>query len=175
MKRFTREAFIDFKEFGFSITINNKFNNKEEAPLNLNFDEINTYRIEFPAAGKFSAVTFNLKNGKSVEYSFLTEKQNAEQVNTDELIDMFQGMIKNYNNNKPLKEQIIFAPSFMASSNGLICITLMIVLLISAVFMHILYQAKKLPVTLFLGFAVIVQLFLKRKADLDYYNKMDKE
>ena len=171
MKRFTREAFIDLQEFAFSITIKNQFNNKEEASLKFNCDEINTYNIQFPA-GRFSTLILNLKNGKSVEYSFPTEKQNAEQINTEELINMFQGMIKNYNNNKPVKEQIVFAPSFMASSKGLICITLMVILLIVAVFIHILYQTKTLPVTLFLGFALIVQLFLKRRADLDYYNNI---
>ena len=158
MKRFTREAFIDLQEFAFSITIKNQFNNKEEASLKFNCDEINTYNIQIPA-GRFSTLILNLKNGKSVEYSFPTEKQNAEQINTEELINMFQGMVKNYNNNKPVKEQIVFAPSFMASSKGLICITLMVILLIVAVFIHILYQAKTLPVTLFLGFALIVQLF----------------
>ena len=167
MKRFIREVFIDLQEFVFSITIKNQ----EEVSLRFNFDEINTYSIQFPA-GKFSTIILNFKNGKSVEYSFPTKKQNEEQINTEELINMFQGMIKNYNNDKPVKEQIVFVPSFMASSNGLICITLMVVLLIAAVFIHILYQAKTLPVTLFLGFALIVQLFLKRKADLDYYNKM---
>lgn len=171
MKKFTREVFIDLQEFCFSIVIKDPFRNKEEISFKFNFDDIKAYIIQFPA-GKFSNIILHLKNGKSVDYSFPVEKQNAEQVNTDELINIFQRAIKGYNNNKPVKERIVLLPSFIASSNGLMCIIFLVALLITAVFLHILYQTTTLPVTLFMGLALIVQLFIKRKADLDYYKKL---
>jgi hypothetical protein len=56
VKQFTREVFIDFQEFILSVTVKNQ----EEVSLKLNFDEINTYSIQFPA-GNFSTIILNLK------------------------------------------------------------------------------------------------------------------
>ena len=170
IKMFTRKIIINLNEVSFSI-ITIKNNGQEERNETYLLEEISTYNIQFPTR-KFSAITFNLREGKAREYCFFKEKKIAEQTNTTDLLGFFHKMIKDYNQRMPSNKQIIFVSSFMASQNGLICIVLMVVLLIVAIFIHILYQAKTLPITLFFGFALIVQLALKRKSDMDYYKKM---
>ena len=170
MKKFTRRINIKLQKNFFSVAIiknDNEDKMYEDYPLN----QISTYNIQFPTR-KFSAIKLNLKKGKSLEYSFFKEKQFVEQTDTEELLKSFQAMIKNYNNMVSTKEQILFVPSFIASFYGLISIVVMVALLSAAILIHILYQVKTLPITLFFGFTLIIQLMLKRKSDLDYYNKM---
>lgn len=169
MKRFTRKISIRLQRNLFSVSIT-KVDEENKEYKEYPFSEISTYKVEFPNR-KFSVIKFRLKQEKSIEYSFYKEKQSAEQTQMDDLLRSFQSAIKNYNDSVSSEMRIMLAPSFMASSYGLFCIILIASLLLVAVCIHILYQVKTLPITLFFGFTLLIQLTLRRRTDLEYYNK----
>lgn len=170
MKYFRREVSINLEDLFLSIAIQNQFN-KGETSLKLYFDEISSYTMQFPAR-KFYTIILNLKNGKSVEYSFIKNEQNTEQVSGEELLKMFHEKITNYNNKLNKEKKIVVKPSFIASKNGLFCITGLICLFAVAVILHAFYQVKTFPITLLFCFALVAQLLSKRKADLDIYKTL---
>lgn len=170
MKIFRREVRISLERRTFSIEIN-KEGSELRSVFKYSLDEFRSYNIQLPNR-RFSSIKFTLKNGKTVEYSFLKEKVNDDQIGTDELIDFFHSNIQDYNKSTSDSEKILFQPSFFASVYGLSCIIALSCLFMVAIVLHFLYHLKSLPVTLFLGFALIIQLLLRRKADIEYYKKM---
>jgi hypothetical protein len=166
IKIFRREVFIDFHADSFSIKIV-----KDEAEQGYPLNEVSSYNIQFTNR-RFSAIRVNLKKGGGKEYSFLNNKIAPDQTETPDLINSFAQMIGGYNSGMAESEKIPFQPSFYASTSGLGCIFILSFLAIVAVAVHFYYQAKTAPVTLFFAVAVIVQLLIKRKTELDYYKKM---
>ena len=158
IRKFRRDVVIDLKDYSFSITINkggetNGYN--IEIPLN----EIKTYTIEFPNKN-FTSIKFNFKGKKSLEYSFFRKKQKDEDIPTEKLIENFHLMLQSYNKSQSGTE-IILKPSFFATQFGLICIISLSCLFIIAICLHFLYHLKSLPITLFFGLMLIIQLILK--------------
>lgn len=171
IKKFTSKVVFDFREKIFSISIINS-SGKDEKCKEYYLDEILSFSIQHPN-WRFSSIKLKFKNGKSVEYSFLQQKLANGQV-TIEILKRFYSLIKNYNRSEYTINKILFKPSFFASQKGLFCIGGLCILFFIAVGLHILYQVKSLPFTLFFGFSLIMQLILKRKSDINIYKKLDK-
>src|SRR5690348_13639042 len=113
MKRFTKKVAVDLKENLFSISIN-KTGETPEKCLGYFLRDIMDYSIQLHNR-TFSSIKLNLKNGKSVEYSFLQQKQESGQVPTDEILKRFHSMIENYNQSTSDAKKILLKPSFFAS------------------------------------------------------------
>lgn len=169
MKRFTRKIAIDLKEKLFCISVNIT-GEIPERYLEYYLKEVLDYSIQFPNR-RFSSIKLNLKNGKSVEYSFLQQKQQEGQESTDEILKRIHLLIENYNQSKSGEEKILLKPSFFASKGGLFCIVGLCALFLIAICLHVLHQTKSLPIILFFGAALIIQLVLKRKSDINIYKK----
>jgi len=170
MKIFTRRIEIKRKPTGFSVSVT-RLNGAENESKDYALDQVATYCIQF-LNRRILVIKFNFKSAKSIEYSFYRRKQFEGQSDTSELLALFSSIIKDYNTSVSKSKQICFVPSFMASSWGLFWIVFLIVLFMAAIALHILYQPKTSPVSLFLGLAIIVQLLSQRRADLNYYKKM---
>jgi hypothetical protein len=168
LKRFTRGIFIQLYPEYFTFEIIDKNGSKIHTILRLN--ELRSYCIQFPN-DKFNTIKFRFKDGKSFEYSFFQKKPRDADIDSLELIDIFQNSIKKYNNTTTNANKIIFQPSFYATNAGLFCIIGLSVSFIGAILLFSLYNAKSLPVTFVFSFILILQLTLKRKKDLDYYKK----
>lgn len=169
MNRFIRRVAVDLKKESFSISVYRTGKGSEKYSEHY-LNDINSYTIQFPNK-RFSSIKLNFKNGNSVEYSFLQQKQDDTQTSTDEILKNFHLMIENYNQGTSVANKIILKPSFFASTGGLACIIGLCSLFIIAVCLHISYQTKPLLITLFFGLAIIIQLILKRKSDIDTYKK----
>jgi hypothetical protein len=172
MKRYTRKVLITLNGESFSIEVLKKMDSYErESLFNYELNELGSYKIQFPNR-RFAAIVFNLKPNRTVEYSFSTKKIDSEQTNTDALIESFHKLISDYNNRQPEDKKIPLLPSFYASKYGLYCIIGLLILFSIAIVIHIIYNVKTFSVSLFFGFAMIIQIALKRKADTDFYRKM---
>lgn len=170
IRLFTRQVFINLRPDSFTIAIKKEGGEQEEA-LDYTLNEIESYNVQFPNR-RFSAIKINSKNGDSKEYSFLNKKRNDGQMETANLVNSFRSMIEEYNEKVSKSERIFFQPSFFASKQGLVWIIILSCFFAAAITLHFYYQAKTSPITLFLGLGLIVQMLLKRKADIDYYKKM---
>jgi hypothetical protein len=167
--KFKKKIIVKLEENLFSTSIENK--NEDEVYEQYYLNEIQAYNVQFPTR-RFSSIAINLKNGKSIEFSFFTEKQGNEQNSGEEIINSIHLLIKKYNLSLSSAEKINFRRSFFASASGLTCIIAVSFLLLIAIILHIIIQVKTLPISLFFGIAILTQLVLKRKSDLEYFNKM---
>ena len=172
MKRYTRKVLITLHGESISVEILKKTDSYErEGLFNCELNELWSYKIQFPNR-RFAAIGFNLKPDRTVEYSFSKKQIDSEQTNTDALIESFHKLISDYNNRQPEDKKIPLLPSFYASKYGLYSIIGLIIFFCIAIVIHIIYNVKTLPISLFLGFAMIIQIALKRKTDMDFYKKM---
>lgn len=132
--------------------------------------EIEAYQIQFPNQ-RFADIMFKLKSGKKIPFSFYINKNKAENIDTDALINYFHDFIKNYNQSSA--EKIKLLPSFFATKGGIISIISLISLFVADIIVHIvLHKMGILPISLFLVLGIIIQVLLQRNKDLKYYNKM---
>jgi hypothetical protein len=172
MRRYTRKVLITLSGESFSVEVLKKTDSYErEGLFKYELNELGSYKIQFPNR-RFAAVVFNLKPNRTVEYSFYKKKIDSEQSNTDDLIESFHKLISDYNNRQPEDKKIPLLPSFYASKYGLYSIIGLVIFFSIAIVIHIIYNVKTLPISLFLGFSMIIQIALKRKTDMDFYKKM---
>ncbi|HEY5462638.1 MAG TPA: hypothetical protein VIJ95_05220 [Hanamia sp.] len=169
MKFYTREVEITLNDESILFLIKQKDKSDE------NFEEIQLknikqYKVLF-VNRRFVDTVFYLKGNKVLQYSFLKEIDNSNKIGGDTLIQNFQDLIKNYNERNITLPKIQLLPSFYASTFGFYSIFLLILLFTIAVILHIIYSIKTLPISLFLGGVIIMQLVLRRKNDLAFYKK----
>ena len=170
LKIFTKKVVIIFKKNSITLTVQNS-KNKITSTVEYYLNEIKSYTIQFPTF-RFASIKLDLKNGKSVEYSFLQQKQDDTQASSDEILKRFHLIIENYNQTSFDTKKIFLKPSFFASKSGLFSIIGLCCLFIIAISLHISYhQMKSFPISLFFGFMTIIQLIFKRKADIHLYKK----
>ena len=170
MKRFIRKIHVQLGLNHFTITTHKK-NGEIDTRKTFELNELQSYSIQFPN-NKFNSIIFKLIGGKRFEYSFFKNQKSDDQFPTDKLIESFHSLIHNYNSVKNREQKVIFKPSFFASRNGLLYIVGLVILFLVAIFLQLLYKPKTFPVTLLFGFLLIVQLVLKRKADINLYKRM---
>jgi hypothetical protein len=160
---FRRKVSIDFTDCSFLFKIEkNDIVYKENA---YELKEIESYSPQI-VAQRFVVVKFFLKKGDIVEYSFIID----DQVNADEILHEFNDQILAYNK-LATEDKINVRPSFFASSVGLFAIYGLIILFIIAVIVNAVKQFKTFPITLFMAVAIIIQLIIRRNAELKFYNK----
>ncbi len=165
---FTFYLKIQFNPNSFSITTYRI--NKNEQTNVYDISDILSYQVIFPNR-RFQEIVFNMKSGSHLRLSLLCEKNEKENIDTSEIIIGFHEFIKQYNAVE-FSEKITLLPSFYASKIGLFSIIFLFSLFIAAIILHIIYDVKTLPITLFLIFLLIIRIILKRKKELDFYNKM---
>ena len=169
MKFYTREVEITLTNESILFLIKQKDNSDE------NFEEvqlknIKQYKILF-VNRRFVDAIFYLKENKVLQYSFLKEIDDSSKIGGDTLIQNIQNLITNYNERNMALPKIQLLPSFYASASGLYSIFFLILLFAIAVTLHIIYSIKTLPISLFLGGVLILQLVLRRKNDLAFFKK----
>jgi hypothetical protein len=168
-KKLRRKVIVKIEENLFSISILNGY--RHPLIMEFNLDGIKAYNVQFPNK-KFSTITFDLKVGKSYKYSFYKEKQGDEEYSGEDVIRAIYLLIKRHNLIISGIEKIYFKPSFFASRAGLVSIILLFILAIVAIIFHLIYQIKTLPVSLFFGIALLAQVIVKRKTEIEYFKKM---
>ncbi len=145
--------------------------NKSDITFNYeyNLNDIESYSIQFPTR-KLFAIRLNFKNGNSKEYSIFKDigDKNMEK----SLISAFHSMIQVYNNHISDSLKIHFCPSFYASFYGLLCIVAYFLLLVVLITLQIIFVLGFLPITIFFGSLLLLQIIIRRKSDIDYYNKI---
>ena len=168
LKKFTKKTVINLFDDSFVITIINSDGNEIQKEFILK--EINSYSIQFPN-DNYRSIKFNLRSGKTFEYSFFQKPRNEKETPAEKIIDSYNLLIKDYNkvNNA---NQIQFKPSFYATSSGLLCIIGLSALFILATIVVMFKNEKVVPVTLFFGFILIIQLIMKRRKELIYYKSV---
>jgi len=167
---FTKKAFVELYSDPFLVRIFNRDENQSENANSLN--DILSYSVQFPT-DNMSDIKFKLKNGTSPYYSFFQKKKTAEDTDSEELINSFHSLIKNYNQQASTENKIVFLPSFYASTAGLVVISLLSALLILAILIVSLFKGvSSLPFTFIFTVLIIFQLVVKRKKELDYYKRM---
>lgn len=169
---------IDYYTFEIEVTINkesldfkikDKKNNQQYNSTNILFATIRQYEILF-VNRRFADIIIYSEEDKKFTYSFLRKSELENQISADQLIKKIQESIIVYNTGLT-KKRINLKPSFYASKLGLYSILLLVILFITAIICHILYSLKTLPVSLFLGFMILIQLILRRKTDMDFYKE----
>ncbi len=168
IKRFTRKISLQLYPDYFVTKIPDQGGNETEKKIDL--DKLASYSIQFPNE-KFSSIKFKLHNNDSFEYSFFQKKQNDGDSDGIELINSFHSMIKNYNSTLNTNK-IEFKPSFYATNAGLTLIITLSVILVVAILLSYSYSQKSLPITFIFSFILILQLIIKRRKELNYYNSM---
>lgn len=137
-----------------------------EIPLN----QLRSYSIQVPT-DRFLSIKFNLIGGKSYEFSFFKKRSEEDTVSAEALIEIFHGLIKDFNGRSAIN-QIPLLPSFYARRTGLVMIIGLLILLAVALFLALILEKKAIPAPLIFGVALIAQLVIKRKTDLEYFKKM---
>lgn len=168
LKRFTKKTVINLSDDRFIITIINSDRNEIQKEFKLK--EILCYSIQFPN-DNYRSIKFYLRDGKTFEYSFFEKPRNEKEVGAERIMDSYNLLIKNYNKASDAN-QIQFKPSFYATNIGLLCIIGLSALFFLAIAITMLKNEKAIPVTLFFGFILIIQLILKRKKELNYYKSV---
>lgn len=167
IKYFTFEIEIITTDKSLSFSI--KERHKDFTDIQLS--EIKQYKILFVNRRFADIIIYWDKNRKS-EYSFLREKVDDNKISGNDLIEKIHCIILKHNSILDVNDKIELLPSFYASNFGVYTILFMIILFIIAVILHIIYSIKTLPFTLFFSAAIIIQLMLRRKTDLEFYKKM---
>lgn len=168
LKLYTKKAIIEFYLDRFIIKIFNRSKSDFEREINLR--DIISYSIQFPAEN-ISDIKFKFKNGMSQYYSF-TSKKDDKDIESEELINSFHLLIRNYNQQILGHNEIIFLPSFYASKKGLaIIILLSIFLILAIILVSLLKGVSSLPFTFIFTILIILQLVIKRNKELNYYRK----
>ncbi len=166
---FKCSAEIIFAENSFSITERKK--NNEEINYEFDLDDIGSYRIQF-VNRIFAEISIFRKFGTPVHFTFFRELEEADQRGADQLMNIFNQFIKAHNSKTPDVDKIHLVPSFYASPKGLITIFLLVFLLIIASTLHVIYSIKTIPISLFLGCMLIIQIAIRRNTDMKFYNEM---
>lgn len=167
-KVFTREVIIELDPDQFSFKIMEK---NEEVEKKIVLSELKSYSIQFPN-DKFSFVRFWLRSGKVTEFSFYS-KETEPNVDTSVLIDSFVKRIRAYNERPTITEKINLRPSFYATRMGLYCIIALSVFFLIGLLIADFYSKKAISLAFVFSFVLILQLILKRRKDLAYYNQMN--
>lgn len=131
--------------------------------------DIISYSVNRSSNGFSSGLAFKLKinNPKKISLVIYNKKQSEDQTDTEELLESFQSMIKNYNKIVDKNKQIIFTKTFAESVYGLVSIYVLSALLIVVVYVHIIYnKLGLLPISLILGGGVLLRLIAQRKSDI---------
>jgi len=136
----------------------------------INLEEVKSYSVQVPN-DRFSSIKFNLRNGRSVEYSFFQKKQADDNITAEDLIGVFNQLIKTYNIASN-KNKIELRPSFYATKAGLYCIVGLCVFLAVGIILASFVKGNALPLSFLFAAILIIQLMMKRKSELDYYKKM---
>lgn len=163
MAKFKKEIIIHFQNKLFSIVIN-----ISDKTYSIHCNEIMSYSIQSPNR-RFTSIKLNFKNEKAIEYSFI--KDQRLQIPIDMILNQFHAMIQNYNQGISTKDKIVLKPSFFASKRGWLCICALCLSFFIAIYLHILFQVTSLPITLFFGFAIILQIVMRRNSETKIFEK----
>lgn len=164
IKSYSRQIKIVFENDRILILV--KKDDKEESFKEVKLQNIYAYKISF-VNRRIAEIIFYSREEDRLEYSFLRENTNTNEINGDDFINIFQSFIRN---NNALKN-INLLPSFYASNNGLYCIIGLSILFLIAISLHFIYPIKPVSISLFFGLAIIIQLLIRRNTDMAYYKK----
>lgn len=170
---FTQRIFLEFNELSFSVTKYHLKKETLEGQLNFKWSEIQSYKFYFSPA-KNTILTFYLKNGKSKTWGFKDNKTSKEAIGGDSLFSVFHSYIKNYNVGKSNDEKITLNQGFLNSKTGSVILYSEIVIIISGFIFHLIMHPQSSFLTLFMGFSLLLQQFLKRKQEKSLYDKISK-
>jgi hypothetical protein len=158
---FRRKLSVEFTEQSFLFKIK-----KKETYTEYNFP-LKDILFWCPkvAGRKYAVIKFFLSNGNSAEFSFILD----DETNAEDIFNEFADYIVAYN--KVSEEKIYVRPSFFATNSGLLSIYGFIILFLITVIVHAIKQFKTFPITMFLGFMMIIQILIRRSAEIKFYKK----
>ena len=149
---------------------------KNGAEEKYELNDIMSYGITESSNGYSTTLAFKLKlkNPKTINITMFNEKQSVDQTKTEEILESFQSMIKDYNNTIGINEKIILAKTLDESVFGLVSIYVLSGLLIVAVILHIIYhKIGMLPLSLLFGGGILAGLIAGRQRDIKRRKKME--
>lgn len=150
---------------------------KKEAEEKYELSDIMSYGITESSNGYSTTLAFKLKmnNPKTINITMYNEKQSADQTKTEEVLEAFQSIIKQYNATVGINEKITLAKTMEESIFGLISIYVLSGMLIVAIVLHIVdHRIGMLPLSLLFGVGILARLIAGRQQNIKRRKKIGK-
>ncbi|WDF81196.1 hypothetical protein PQ469_14385 [Mucilaginibacter sp. KACC 22773] len=120
---------------------------------------------------KTSTLKLFFQDSTKFQCTFVNEekiKEDTSEMDSNVSLAVFKEI---YSFNK----QILLNPPFYASKGGITALIILTGLFIAAIVMNIIYYSKFLPFTLIMGASLYLQIILRRKRDIELFEKLKKE
>ncbi len=159
---FSKKASLLFEESRLTIEL---FDFKTEDSLikeNIKYSDIKSFRGINSSKDDSAFIKLFLKNGDSVNYTFLNQGKASNE--TDVIENLFT-FINLYNANLKQEEKIVLIPNFFATSRGRGFIIALAILLAIAIALQFLFIPKAIPISLFSGFIFFLIIIAQSKID----------
>jgi Flp pilus assembly protein TadB len=169
---FTRDAFLEFDDSSFSITL--KKVNKEATikVLKYNWDDIKAYKFYFTPS-KLTYLDIYFKKSRWKEFGFKDDKTEEESMNSESVFSVFRSFVKRYNSTNELNGKIILKPGFLTTNVAGLFIIIVVGFIILASILVIFKNPKSFPFLL-MGIFIFIPLLVKRSQDKKNYEKVSK-
>lgn len=168
---FTKSVQLEFNDSSFSISKYSSKNKLLSYKENINWVDIKSYKFYFTSS-KNTILTLYLKNGKTKRWVFKDNRSYEEASKEESLFSICYSYIKKFNTNKNVNEKIELNRGFLNSKIGSIIIYSEIIVIVVAFVFHVMIQPKSSFLTMLMGISLVIQLFVKRKHELELYNKI---
>lgn len=174
--RILKKKYIEIIEIKLNYDLWSFIISKKGIEEDYKLNDIKSYWIAESPNGYSSGLAFKLKsnNPKKIYFAIFNKKLSEDQTDTEEVLESFQSMIKNYNKRLETNKQIVFTQTFAESAYGLVFIYVLVALLIVAVILHIIYnKLGMLPISLLIGGGALIRIIAGRQQDIKRRKKME--
>ena len=171
-KLFTRRAEVIFCKGSFTVKFYNRKTDELERKDENIFDEIKSFKAINSTKDDSSFLKLVFKNEKSVVYTFLEQQSDGDKMTN--IIELVNIRIRAFNAEESESFKIALSPNLFASKAGTYYIAVLTALLTIVFTLQIVYKPKTIPITLFAGAFLYLQIIAQRKrdvTDLENFNK----
>jgi hypothetical protein len=147
---------------------------KKEHEEKYKLNDIKSYSIHESKNGTSVGLSFKSKisNLENFRFGMLYKKLTADQTDTEEVVQSFQSMIKDYNKTVDIEKQIILTETFAESVYGLISVYVLSGLIILDIVLQIAYhRLSTLPYSLLIGIGALLSIVGTRFKDRKRRNR----
>ena len=166
-KLFVSDIQINIEEASIFLKINT---NKHIKETQISFSEIEWYSMEI-INPKFYKLRFKLRSGKKLSLSFPQVSSKPTNNDSLEILEAINSKIGDFNKLNQ-GESIELKPTFYASSAGNVALLIFSLLSISTLILITYYSQNASFFGLLFVVLGIIQLYIRRRKNIDFYNKM---
>ena len=169
---FTKKYLLEFNNSSFCFSELDKKNDIYTNKITINWNELKSYI--FNIDGVNTVLTVYFKESKAKGYCFKEYKTYNDSIKGDSIFNTFYTHVKEYNSDKDSNNKIVYSMGFINSRLGSIIIFTTLFIFIVGFIFHLIIHPQSSILTLLLGAAPIINLFVRRTQYRKMYEEISK-